>query len=80
MKKEQKPCEMDIVWKSRHIEPKEPRSIPITFRNMVYWRSFKDKVELFWLWLKGGNGLSFNKWLDEPREIVIEWTHIECKK
>lgn len=61
MKEENKPCQVDIVWKSRYIEPKKPRSAPITFRNMIYWRSLKDKIELFWSWLKNREGLSFNK-------------------
>ena len=47
---------------------------------MIYWRSFKDKVELFYYWLKEcykGNWSTFGNYLDKPRELVTKWQHIE---
>ncbi len=71
---------IDIVWKSRYIPRSSEPVRPITFRNMIYWRSSKDKIELFGIWLKqyikGEDRIGFNKWLDKPREMVTEWSYI----
>ena len=70
-----------IKFESYYIPRKEVKSTSITFRNMIYWRSFKDKIHLFYLWLKsyinGVERVSFNKFLDTPRELVTEFQHIE---
>jgi len=65
-----------IKFESCYVE-RTVKECPITFRNMIYWRSFRDKIELFWSWLRNREGLTFNEFLDKPRELVYEWQYIK---
>ena len=77
---EETPCEINgVTWTSMYIPRSNQPTVPITFRNMLYWRSFKDKIELFWLWLKDKEKLTFSQYLDKPRKMETEYTFIEMK-
>lgn len=76
---EEKEYVCEVVFESVYVPRKSDATIPITFKNMIYHRSFKDKLGLFWNWIKNKEGLSFKEWLEKPRKLETEWIYIEIK-
>jgi len=72
----EKECVCNIKFESCYIERKEHHEIKITFRTMVWHLGFKQKIELFLMWLKlfykGAERVSFKTFLDTERPFEYD--------
>jgi len=64
-------CVCNIKFESCYIPRKEQSEVKITFRSMIWHLGFKQKVELFIMWVKcyfkGTERVSFKIFLDTER-------------